>query len=148
MSDILSKLAPKPVVLDITTSGETVSVTIVPPSRMEWLDIEASVLNPPVPHTRIDPDTGRKVPNPADVTYQRDLNAAAARRALLIVTRALVKGGNAVPGETLDEQADALNAAADAGVINAIYGYLRSTLNVEAVEAEISARAAGFPATS
>ena len=139
--DLLKTLAPKPVDLEIVQQGETITLTIVPPSRMEWLEIEGSVTNPVVPNTRID-ERGVKVPNPQDVAYQQKLMDANARRVLLLVTHALVKGGNELPGDTLAAQADALDAVVDGGVINAVYGYLRRTLS-PAAEA-IKDRAAGF----
>lgn len=144
--DILSKLKPQPVEVEVKLPyGRVETFEVVVPTFLEWQDIEGSVLNPPVPMRTIGQ---RKEADHNDVVYRRKMSEANARRQAKIVTQALVKAGGELPGNDLDAKTDALAAAAEAGIIIALYNFLQSTLNAtgeKLTESEEAAnRADGF----
>lgn len=88
----------------------------------EWVSVEAGVLEPPVPNTRMVGNEKRA--NPDDVKYRADLARVQEERAYRRLVIALEKGGTAIPGATAADKATALRNELDAGVTNALLTFL------------------------
>ena len=98
------------------------TITLGTLSYGEWVGVEAELLEPPVPMTRM---VGtEKKPNPEDVTYRAELARVNEERAYRRLVIALEKGGTAIPGATLADKARALRDDLDAGVTNALLTFL------------------------
>lgn len=158
--NILEKLTPKPIDVDLTlTQGDAVvqqvTVTIVLPTYFEWEEIEASVETPAIPLTRI--EGGKKFPNQADPDYKVAVDAAQKDRQLRLVAFALLNGGNEIGPyrprsersgqidmDALGEAAHLLATAAQGGFIIGLYGFMLAALNMKAQRREVADRADRF----
>ena len=127
---LLKKLAPEIITVRVAMPyGKEVDFIIGLLTYHEWMELEGSVLNPAIPRTARGPD-GHKVPNPGDVKYQREVHTAFVERQLLLVAKALMKGGEETgfpSSDNVAENADWLRHEADAGIVRALYEQLRDS---------------------
>jgi len=145
---ILTRFRPDVTVLEIEHRGEVQTVAVVVPGFLRWQEIVAQVPEPAIPYT-----APGKAANRDDPEYVGAVNRAYNRRKALLVAEALQAadeaGGaegvarNELPGRTLEERADAVEAL-PWGIVNAIYAYMIGTLNPEAKEQALAQRARSF----
>lgn len=107
----------------MTDYGDVRRFRLKIPSFIEWNETWYRLRDVPIPNTRA--GANGKEPNPLDTEYRAKQADVDMRRKLLIVAHALAGGGMAIPGETLEEKADALGRKWDGAIINALFTALK-----------------------
>ncbi len=91
-------------------------------TAQEWEAEMFAVPNPPVP--KVIASAGKSEPDFYHPDYQEKAKRAEVARNLRRIARALLKGGNELPGATFDEQVENLNGALDVGIYQALVEFL------------------------
>lgn len=92
----------------------------------EWYSIGAQVPEPDIPRTLLD-QNGAKIPNPLDKTYLEKRGKAEEERAFRRLIFALEQAGIIVPGEATEDKIVKMKDTLDAGIANALLGFLKQT---------------------
>lgn len=135
----LGELEPVRITLEITRAdGETVAFSGSPLSVRQWLEVGHAV-PPPTPPIMGADSNGKPLYDWNNPDYRRALDEANVRRSY---ARLIAFLDVEVPGATLDEQIDALEAHLSAGDIQALTAAIGRLYEGE--EARIAARGATF----
>lgn len=117
----LADLGVEVVDVNVTTSyGRTITIPLRLLSWHEWTAIGTAVHDPAMPNNRRDASGNNGLPNPFDMKYQAEKAEADEERAYRRLAKALKGGGNDIPGETLEDQAEAIREVIEVGIANAL----------------------------
>lgn len=102
-----------------TAYGRTITLPLRLMTWHEWSSIGEAVRDPAIPNDRRD-SNGNAQPNPYSMKYQAELAEAREERQYRRLAFALKGGGNDIPGETLEEQAEAIREVIEVGIATAL----------------------------